>query len=237
MKLFISLLLCTCFFLVACNAAKVKPDEVAMASAAQKIEGATQQVSNPATQSPSDKQPNKSIDKFELIENRMTAVQDHLLQIKSQAGQLQQQNQALSLQLESLKTDLQGVLAEQSSEVSEEQAPTPDAFNGVLDQITMMANELGSQVQDGSFRITSAYTAKGQWVLIRFHRYTGESWLADKGQWIRLEESSASGTAEYEVILLRADKDVKGYVAARINRITGETWWLKQDMWQPYVSN
>ncbi|WP_292959242.1 hypothetical protein, partial [Neptuniibacter sp. UBA6509] len=181
-----------------------------------------------------EKASNKSVDQFELIGNRMTAVQDHLLQIKSQSAQLQQQNQALSIQLQSLQTDVQA-LALNNEAVPVQEAAQPDAFNGVLDQITMMANELSSQVQDGAFRVVSAYTAKGQWVLIRFHRFTGETWLADKGQWNQLDESAATGTAEYEVVLLRADKDIKGYVAARINRITGESWWLKQNVWQPYL--
>ncbi len=74
-------------------------------------------------------------------------------------------------------------------------------------------------------------------MLIRYHRYSGETWLADQGQWNLLEESGSTGTAEYEVRLSRADKDVKGYVAARVDRINGTVWWLKQDTWQPYESN
>lgn len=219
--------------LTACNATGVKP-EGEMAKESADMDGTTQPPgSPPAPQKPLINQGDVPVDKLELIGNRMTAVQDHLLQIKSQAGQLQQQNQALSLQLQSLKTDLQTMAVTEPSQVQAVQEP--DAFNGVLDQITMMANELSSQVQDGAYRIASAYTAKGQWVLIRVHRFTGETWLADKGQWNQLEESGETGTAEYEVVLLRADKDIKGYVAARINRISGESWWLKQDVWQPYL--
>jgi len=233
----------TAIGLTACNAAGTKPDAAApgMAEATAGATAGTTAAENSETSAQAKPQSNNSkmaaantpVDKLELIGNRMTAVQDHLLQIKSQAGQLQQQNQALSLQLQSLKTELQ-VLAAVEPQQNQE-APQPDTFNGVLDQITMMANELSSQVQDGAFRVVSAYTAKGQWVLIRFHRFTGETWLADKGQWNLLDESGETGTAEYEVVLLRADKDIKGYVAARINRISGESWWLKQNIWQPYL--
>ncbi|MEM5536013.1 hypothetical protein WNY58_06370 [Neptuniibacter pectenicola] len=219
--------------LTACNAAGVKTDPA--------NETAVDSTQSSDTAKPNSKKPAESSvlganasEKIDVVGNRLTAVQDHLLQIKSQAAQLQQQNQALSLQLQSLKTDLQGAFTAQPEQAAVQQA-TPDSFNGVLDQITMMANELSSQVQDGSFRITSAYTGKEEWILIRYHRYTGEAWLADQGKWNLLEESSATGTAEYEVVLLRADGDAKGYVAARINRITGEAWWLKENMWQPYV--
>jgi len=229
----------TAIGLTACNAAGTKPDAAAPGMAEAVADSSTVENSEASVQAKPQSNNSKMaaanapVDKLELIGNRMTAVQDHLLQIKSQAGQLQQQNQALSLQLQSLKTELQ-VLAAVEPQQNQE-APQPDTFNGVLDQITMMANELSSQVQDGAFRVVSAYTAKGQWVLIRFHRFTGETWLADKGQWNLLDESGETGTAEYEVVLLRADKDIKGYVAARINRISGESWWLKQNIWQPYL--
>lgn len=237
LKLLKSFLVCSCLVLAACNAAEVKPNLVGGENS---VEGATEEKSQAPLASekkvtkPGNTSPEKPRDQLEILGNRMTAVQDHLLQIKSQSGQLQQQNQALSLQLQSLQSEVQA-LASMGESTSVQEAPQPDSFNGVLDQITMMANELSSQVQDGAYRVVSAYTSKGQWVLIRFHRFTGETWLADKGQWNQLTESGATGTAEYEVVLLRADKDIKGYVAARINRISGESWWLKQNIWQPYL--
>jgi hypothetical protein len=222
--------------LTACNAAGVKTDPSTEAAAENSQSTEANASSKSKSESASDLPGANASEKLDVVGNRLTAVQDHLLQIKSQAAQLQQQNQALSLQIQSLKTDLQGSLAQSDSPDSTQAAPTPDAFNGVLDQITMMANELSSQVQDGSYRIVSAYTAKDQWILIRYHRFTGEAWLADQGAWNLLEESGATGTAEYEVVLLRADGDGKGYVAARIDRITGETWWLRENMWQSYVN-
>lgn len=230
------IVLCSVLVLTACNAAGVKSEaENASNTGQPSVSPPTKAVPQP-TKKPAPSSELQPASQLDIIANRMTAVQDHLLQLKSQAGRLQQQNQELALQLQGLAREVQ-TMAVEPAESTQSEPVSPDAFNGVLDQITMMANELGSQVQDGAFRIASAYTSKGQWVLIRFHRFTGEAWLADKGQWQLLEESGRTGTAEYEVVLLRADNDVKGYVAARINRISGDTWWLKQNTWQPYVSN
>ncbi|WP_299179567.1 hypothetical protein [uncultured Neptuniibacter sp.] len=233
-----SILLLLTLCLTACNSAGVKSDT--SSASPQEIPSSVQTAQPDSSSQAQNKadvaSPEEAAGQLELIANRMTAVQDHLLQIKSQSVKLQQQNQALAMQLQSLQTALGDYVSEADTS-SPESVPQPDAFNGVLDQITMMANELSSQVQDGPFRITSTYTAKGQWVLIRYHRYSGETWLADKGQWNLLEESDSTGTAEYEVVVLRADKDVKGYVASRVNRLNGDSWWLKQDTWQPYLSN
>ncbi|WP_415900736.1 hypothetical protein [Neptuniibacter sp. QD48_11] len=229
---------CSVLILTACNSAGVKSQsDVANANSTGQPSVSTPEkpAPKPATK-PSQSSELQPASQLDIIANRMTAVQDHLLQLKFQTGQLQQQNKELALQLQGLASEVQAMAVEPDT-TGQSEPVSPDAFNGVLDQITMMANELSSQVQDGAFRIASAYTSKGQWVLIRFHRFTGEAWLADKGQWHLLEESGSTGTAEYEVVLLRADNDVKGYVAARINRISGDTWWLKQNTWQPYISN
>jgi hypothetical protein len=170
------------------------------------------------------------------LNGRLTAVQEQLFQLKTQAAEMQQQNQALFIHIQSIKD---AVMANKSAATdgAEHKQVDVEAFNGVLDQLTLVANQLGNSVQDGQFKITSAYTSKGQWVLIRYDRFTGESWLADQGQWNLLEESGATGTSDYEVVVLRADNDVKGYVAARLDKINGDAWWLKQDIWQPFVTN
>lgn len=189
------------------------------------------------TQSPQ-KRPTQAETPSELamLTGRLTVVQEQLLQLKSQTAEMQQQNQALLIHIQSIKDSLNTAAQTPIAEENNQQANSED-FNSVLDQLTLLANELGTKVQDGPYRISSDYTAKGQWVLIRYHKYTGETWLADQGQWNLLEESGATGTSEYEVVLIRADKDVKGYVAARIDRINGDTWWLKQNTWQPFVNN
>lgn len=236
-------LLCT-VLVTACNSAGVKSDAAAPVEAAAPATAApnstapktsapveSQQAAEPVAQGASSKQ-------IELIANRVTAVQDHLLQLKAQNSELQLQSQSVLQNLSGLKQDIETLAASslEKPEATEPSEPVdPAALNSVLDQITMMANELGTQVQDGAYRVVTSYTAKGQWVLIRFHRYTGETWLADQNQWHPLEELVETSTSEYEVVLLRADKDVKGYVAARIDRLSGETWWLKQNTWQSFI--
>lgn len=227
MKYLKSLVLLSSLAVTACNSAGVKPEtNTTPVAAGQQAPGA---------QPP--QQPAASAQAIEQLEGRITAVQDHLLQLKAQTSELQLQHNAVLQMLDNLKRSFEDMQAAaiDSSAAEADQAADPTEMNAVLDQITMMANELSTQVQDGPFRVVTAYTAKGQWVLIRFHRYTGESWLADQNQWHALEEVSTPGTAEYDVVLLRADKDVKGYVVARINRISGETWWLKQNTWQSFI--
>lgn len=219
-------LLCT-VLVTACNSAGVKSDASTPSDAPQKP--TAQESSAPVeAQGASSKQ-------IELIANRVTAVQDHLLQLKAQNSELQLQSQSVLQSLGGLKKDIETLAATVPAEAEAVEPVDPASLNSVLDQITMMANELGTQVQDGAYRVVTSYTAKGQWVLIRFHRYTGETWLADQNQWHPLEELVETSTSEYEVVLLRADKDVKGYVAARIDRLSGETWWLKQNTWQSFI--
>lgn len=228
------ILLCT-VLVTACNSAGVKSDAAAPTAAPNP---SAQQSSAPVqTQQPAQSVEPEAVNnnQIELIANRVTAVQDHLLQLKAQNSELQLINQSVLQSLSGLKTDIETLSAVVPAESERGEPVDPAALNAVLDQITMMANELGTQVQDGAFRVVSSYTAKGQWVLIRFHRYTGETWLADQNQWHPLKELAKTNTSEYDVVLLRADKDVKGYVAARIDRLSGETWWLKQDTWLSFI--
>ena len=230
------ILLCT-VLVTACNSAGVKSDAAAPVAATNPNSSAQQ--SSAPVQSQQSAQPvaaeGASNKQIELIANRVTAVQDHLLQLKAQNSELQLLNQSVLQSLSGLKTDIETLSSAAPAESEGEEPTDPAALNAVLDQITMMANELGTQVQDGAYRVVTSYTAKGQWVLIRFHRYTGETWLADQNQWHALEELVPTSTSEYDVVLLRADKDVKGYVAARIDRLSGETWWLKQNTWQSFI--
>ena len=225
-------------FLTACGSSGVKLESTEQAQAEQQETAINpqRQITDRSPQAKKQQVIEEPPSELDMIANRLTAVQDHLLQIKAQSAEMQLQNQALFVQLQSLKTGLFDADAATTNAKANGQQGDPEAFNSVLDQITMMANELSSQVQDGPYRVASSYTSKGQWVLIRYHRYSGETWLADQGQWNLLEESGTRTTSEYEVTVLRADKDVKGYVASRIDRISGDTWWLKQNTWQPYLN-
>jgi hypothetical protein len=71
-------------------------------------------------------------------------------------------------------------------------------------------------------------------VLVRYDRFSGQTWLADQGVWQPLLDPAPLSRSDYEVQLTRADNDIKGYVAARLDRRNGDTWWLKQDTWQKF---
>ncbi|MGH1463642.1 MAG: hypothetical protein ACRBB6_16580 [Neptuniibacter sp.] len=235
MKLTRVLCLLITLTLTACNSSEVKPE--APETEAQKP---TESVTSPERKiisRGSKKAVNTSqSSEIEGLKGRLIAIQEQILQLKTQTAGMQQQNQALLLHIQSVKEAIASKASQPQEQNDKEEAPAED-FNGILDQLTLIVNELGNSVQDGPYRITSAYTANGQWVLIRYDRFNGQSWLADQGQWIMLEESGATVTSDYEVVVLRADKDVKGYVASRLDRVNGDTWWLKQNIWQPFVTN
>ncbi len=167
-----------------------------------------------------------------MLGNRITAVQERLLQLSTQTALLQEQGRQVLQQLQIMAN--QQRQAVESAPAAATALPEAAEFNNVLDQITLLANEISQQLQVGSYRIASSYTQGGKWVLIRYDRFSGESWFADAGQWQALEDLEQLPPSDYEVLVLRADKDLKGYVAARIDRQTGQTWWLKQNSWQRY---
>jgi len=209
-------------FLFGCNAANVQPqpaDEVA-----QEL---------PAPQ-PAPTQDDEVRAVVEQMTNRLTAVQEQLLNVRSQSARQLEQLQSLQVQLATLSQELRRGPVQQTGSNGGDNAgqPSSEEFALLLDQMAQTANEISLQMQDGSYRFASCYTASGQWILIRYDRYTGESWLADGGIWMALDDGGALNGSIYEVKLERADKDVKGFVAARLDRQTGQVWWLKQNSWQ-----
>ncbi len=139
---------------------------------------------------------------LETLANRLTLVQEQLIQIKAQGAELNQQSDT--------------------------------ALARLIGQLSLISNELSLSGVGDSYRIAADYTGAGQWVLIRYDRFSGESWLADQGAWQPLQDSASLQRSDYEVQLTRADNDIKGYVAARLDRRSGDTWWLKQDRWQKF---
>jgi len=167
------------------------------------------------------------------MSGRITAMQDRLLQLSSQTALLQEQGQRVLRQLQQMQANLAAAKAEPQQNAAEEGA-ADTMLEDTLDQVTAMVNDLTLQLDSGNYRISSTYTDAGKWVLIRYDRFSGQSWFADQGQWNELEDVEQLPPSEYEVVLLRADKDVKGYVATRLDRQSGQTWWLKQNSWQSY---
>ncbi|MBY4677680.1 hypothetical protein [Marinobacterium arenosum] len=168
---------------------------------------------------------------FEQLAGRFTLVQEQLLQLVSRSAQLQEQNQRILLQLQGVQAEL-GRLSQQQSGPAETDTSALDA---ALEQLMLVANSIGAPVGvAGDFRVASTYTPQGEWVLIRYDRVTGETWLADQGQWQPLQETGMLEPAIYSVTLVPAGKDLKGYAAARVDRNNGRIWWLKQTTWQLY---
>lgn len=243
------ILLASCLLLSACNGAATKPqvsgDSVDTSVAEQETDQAeankplidtTPAASIKPSGVPLAVQPQSEPNQLDMLSNRLISVQEHLLHVKNQTSELQQVNRALLSRVQALQAQLN--ISDSSVNVGSADAGNDTgSLDAVLDQVTALVNEVGNQVQDGAFRVVTAYTAKGQWVLIRYHRYTGETWLADLGRWNLLEETTGTATSDYEVVLLRADKDAKGYVASRIDRVSGDTWWLNENTWKSYINN
>ncbi|WP_372831351.1 hypothetical protein [Pontibacterium sp.] len=206
--------------LFGCNAANVQPEETPSAE--------TPVVARPAAETDNK---NDVASAVEQMTNRLTAVQEQVLNVRSQSARQLEQLQSLQVQLHALSQDMKRGRnspghADQGGE------PSADEFALLLDQMAQTANEISLQMQDGSYRFVSCYTVSGQWILIRYDRYSGESWLADGGVWMALDDGVDVAGSIYEVSVERADKDAKGFVAARLDRQSGSVWWLKQNKWQ-----
>ena len=161
-------------------------------------------------------------DNLEYLTGQLTTMQEQVIQIKADTTELKQVNQIILARLQMPSPN-------QMNASTSESAPSQDNsadFQHIAGQLDQLVNK-----EEGEYQLTSAYTAKGQWVLIRYNRFSGEAWLADNGKWNLMKESDDLSPSLYEVQILRAEKDIKGYVAARVDKKNGQTWWLKQDTW------
>ena len=184
-----------------------------------------------ASQSAAGNESDKMLNAVEQLSNRLTAVQEQVLNVRSQSARQLEQLQNLQVILHTFGQDLK-VRSAGSESDSVEGQPSAEEFALLLDQMAQTANDITMQLQDGNFRFVSSYTETGQWILIRYDRYSGESWMADNGVWVHLKDPIEVAPSIYEIKVDRADADVKGFVAARLDRQTGDVWWLKQNRWQ-----
>jgi len=205
-----------------CNAANVEPQGASGAAPSQETANFVQSQKNTKT----------VLDAIEQLEGRFTAMQEQVLNVRSQSARQLEQLQSLQLQLNLLSQELKGAARQNTNGETAPETNVQEELALLLDQMARMAGDVSMQVQDGNFRFVSCYTQAGQWILIRYDRFTGESWLADQGQWLQLQEAGEQPASIYEITLQRADNDSKGFVAARLDRQTGQTWWLKQNSWQ-----
>lgn len=210
------LVLLSLFSLAGCNAVNVQPDSEPLA---EPMDSAPVVAVNQAEQ-------------FEQLNSRITLLQEQFLELKVQ-------NSAVAERVQLLLTQFQ-VLAQEVKRSS----ATPDAvpvdnelkeMMARLDQQLIELQQIAPELGGGDpFKLASCYTAKGQWVMIRYNRFSGESWISAANSWQPLAEEQSPSISSYDVQLLRANGDVKGYVAARIDHNTGESWWLNQTTWVKY---
>ncbi len=86
---------------------------------------------------------------------------------------------------------------------------------------------------ESGYLLASVYGPKG-WVVLKYASLTGSTWMAEAGSWKRVEEVGVLPESEYQVVMQPAPGDIKGYVAARVDRGNGITWWLKDNQWEPF---
>jgi hypothetical protein len=168
---------------------------------------------------------------MEYLSGQILSLQEQVIQIKADTQELRQNAQILLARLQLLNGQgmPQNPIANSQANGAS-QAPLNEAqVNRLVQDVSALLDQTAS-----SYELVSSYTSKGQWVLIRYDRYTGETWLADQNRWNALNESAALPRSLYEVQIQRADKDVKGYVAARVDKRSGQTWWLREETWQSY---
>ncbi|MFT5708728.1 MAG: hypothetical protein ACI9ES_003032 [Oceanospirillaceae bacterium] len=169
-------------------------------------------------------------DNISIIQSQLTALQEQVIKLSSDSAAMLKMNQLIlaNSQVQTATSQSVSGSAVQSSQ------NTPAANNsGSLNSILTKLETI-SPSPEGAFGIVSSYTASKQWVLIRFDRQSGETWLADKSGWNALSESGDLEISQYDVHLIRADQDRKGYVASRIDQRSGDTWWLNKNQWVVY---
>jgi len=214
----------TLSLLSGCNAAEVKPDQQAAGQV-------TSDVAQAAAETvPTAEASSAQSAAYDSIESRLTLVQEQLIKLNAASSGLQQQAQLMLAQLKmpgNQGVELDSVAIEQLNGVAGQ-------LQSVLDQMSMVANEMGQQTGPSPYKMVSAYDKNGKWILIRYDQSSGKCWIADQGQWMELKDEIELPSSEYQVIVLRADKDVKGYVAARLDKVSGDSWWLKKDTWQTF---
>ncbi|SEQ43747.1 hypothetical protein SAMN03080615_01552 [Amphritea atlantica] len=210
------------FTLAGCNAANVQPE----ASSPAGPSSAAQQAGSPPDTLDQSAQ-------FDQLNGRITLLQEQFLELKVQNSSVAERVQLLLTQFQVLAQEVK------RSAVEKPQAAEPDPglsdmmqrLDQQLTELQQIAPELGG---GDPFKLASCYTAKGQWVMIRYNRFSGESWISAANSWQPLEEEQTPSISSYDIQLLPANSDVKGYVAARIDHNSGDSWWLNQQTWVKY---
>jgi hypothetical protein len=101
----------------------------------------------------------------------------------------------------------------------------------VLFLLAVPANcETGASDGQGRFDLVAAPTADALWDGIKYDRFTGETWKAVKGNWVRIEEKELLPKSLYKIIMIPLKSD---FEAIRMDLRSGESWRLHGGSWQP----
>ena len=164
-------------------------------------------------------------DTLSSIQGQLTALQEQVIKLSG--------NVATILQLSQLSVANGQISDTNKARTASKGTKSPNMGGDSLNDILKKLEDI-SPSPEAAFGIVSSYTASKQWVLIRYDRYTGDTWLADNSGWNILAETSELEISQYDVHLIRADQDKKGYVASRIDQRSGDTWWLNKRAWVVY---
>lgn len=175
---------------------------------------------------------------FDQLSGRLTLLQEQVLQLRADSQRLVEQNQMLLNRLQVLSTS--SATAGAASAASAESADmatggASEQLDAAIGQLMQMLNQMEMPAgEGGQFAVVTTYTRQGAWILLRYDRFTGETWLADAGRWQPLSDVDYLNMSSYRVLVHRADQDAKGYVAVRFDEQSGMSWWLNGDRWQEY---
>ncbi|MEH6625373.1 MAG: hypothetical protein V7739_02935 [Motiliproteus sp.] len=230
-----SILLCSLLLLVAgCQAQAVKPESAPAVAKAPvdplaPIQGRFDEMAKSNAQ---------VAERITLMQEQVIKLNQHMQAIQQRNLQLLQALQQMQLRQAQVKSTADKELESQSGDDAKDEVPT------LVKQLQQMLAEQNNRPSGGAkassggpatgFKLVSAYTPKGQWVIFKYDEATGLSWTARDGGWDEVNELESMPLSVYQVILRPAAGDVKGYVAARIDRETGQTWWLKGNGWEPF---
>lgn len=184
----------------------------------------------------------RMVESNQQVEQRITLMQEQVIKANQQLEVQQQRNLQMLQALQQIQLSMQ-----QQPQSSNGEGPNQTSLQGAdsMDvQQTLLRIEqslatgslaaANGTAQPGGFRLVSAYTPKGQWVIFKYDEISGLTWMAREGGWSEIVEPRRLPMSRYEVVLRPAAGDIKGYVAARVDRQTGESWWLKGDRWEAF---
>lgn len=171
---------------------------------------------------------------FDQLSGRLTLLQEQVLQLRSDSQSLMEQNRMLLNHMQVLNTPAGGD-ERRAVQSAADDASALEQVDTAIGQLMQVLNQMDmSDGESGRFAMATTYTRQGDWILLRYDRHSGETWLANGGRWQAVSDVSDLNTSFYRVLVHRADQDTKGYVAVRIDEQSGMAWWLNGNRWQEY---